>query len=74
MTRLVFGAALALMLGAPLIVFSHDAAFAEQQRATCSQARTACGTRRICQERYEECLRSGCWAVPLVKRCGYAKQ
>ena len=73
MRRLVLGAAFAAVLGTMLIAISHDVALA-QQRATCSQARSVCGKQRICQERFQACMRTGCWSVWRVRRCGYVKQ
>jgi hypothetical protein len=72
-THLVFGAVLAAMLSAPLVTMSYNEASA-QQRATCSQARSHCGTQRVCQRRYDACMETGCWSVGLVKRCGYEKE
>ena len=47
---------------------------AAQQRSTCSQARAHCGTQRVCQRRFENCMETGCWTVLMVKRCGYEKR
>jgi hypothetical protein len=69
--------ALATILAATLAVLfvaiSYNEASA-QLRVTCSQARSNCGTQRICQKRYEECMETGCWTVPLLKKCGYEKR
>jgi hypothetical protein len=73
MVRFVLVATLAAVLSVLTVVIPHNDASA-QQRATCSQARSACGTQRICRERYQECMRTGCWAARLVKRCGYTKE
>jgi len=54
MTYLVFGAVLAAMLSVPFVAMSSNEALA-QQRATCSQARSHCGTQRVCQRRYDAC-------------------
>jgi hypothetical protein len=72
MAHCVFGAVLA-MLSVPFVAIFYNEASA-QQRATCSQARLHCGTQRVCQRRYEACMRTGCWTVVLVKRCGYEKR
>jgi hypothetical protein len=45
-----------------------------QERATCSQARAHCGTQRVCQRRFDNCMQTGCWTVVMVKRCGYEKR
>jgi hypothetical protein len=73
MTYLVFGAVLAAMLSVPFVAMSSNEALA-QQRATCSQARSHCGTQRVCQRRYDACIETGCWKVGLIKRCGYEKE
>jgi hypothetical protein len=73
MTHLVLGTALAVMLSLPLVPIFYNTAEA-QERATCSQARSACGKQRACQKRYEACMRTGCWAALLVHRCGYVKR
>jgi hypothetical protein len=69
--------ALATILAATLAVLfvaiSYNEASA-QLRVTCSQARSNCGTQRICQKRYEACMETGCWTVPLLKKCGYEKR
>jgi hypothetical protein len=73
MTRLVFRTLLAAMLNVPSAAISFNEAPA-QQRATCSQARSQCGTQRVCQRRYDACMETGCWTVGFVKRCGYQKE
>src|SRR5215471_8341409 len=50
-------------------VMAADGAWAAVERASCSQARTACGTRKLCEDRYQACLQTGCWATRLIKRC-----
>jgi hypothetical protein len=72
MTRFVFRTILATGLSVPFAAISYSEAPA-QQRATCSQARSLCGTQPVCQRRYEACMQTGCWTVGLVKRCGYEK-
>jgi hypothetical protein len=69
----IFGVVVAAMLAVPFVAMSCSDASA-QQRATCSQARSHCGTQRVCQRRYETCVESGCWTVGLLKRCGYEKE
>jgi hypothetical protein len=73
MTYLIFGGVLAAMLSVPFLAMSSDKASA-QQRATCSQARSHCGTQRVCQTRYDACIDTGCWKVGRIKRCGYEKE
>jgi hypothetical protein len=73
MARVVVAIVLAAVLGVPLLALSYSMASA-QQRATCSQARALCGTQRVCQKRFENCMETGCWTVVLVKRCGYEKR
>jgi hypothetical protein len=73
MARFVVSAVLVAMLGVALLAVSWGAAWA-QERATCSQARVHCGTQRICQKRFENCMQTGCWTVVMVKRCGYEKR
>jgi hypothetical protein len=73
MAHFIFRTALMAMLSAPLVTISHSEASA-QERATCSQARSHCGTQRVCQRRYETCMQTGCWTVVLVKRCGYERR
>jgi hypothetical protein len=70
MARFVVSPVLVAMLA---LLASWGAAWA-QERATCSQARTHCGTQRVCQKRFENCMQTGCWTVILVKRCGYEKR
>ena len=72
MTRLALGTGLTLILAVPFAAISFTEAPA-QQRATCSQARSHCGTQPVCQRRYDTCMQTGCWTVGLIKRCGYAK-
>jgi hypothetical protein len=69
--------ALATILAATLAVLSVAISYNEasaQLRVTCSQARSNCGTQRICQKRYEACMETGCWTLPLLKKCGYEKR
>jgi hypothetical protein len=73
MARFVVATALVGMLAAPVLAMSCGAA-AAQQRSTCSQARAHCGTQRVCQRRFENCMETGCWTVLMVKRCGYEKR
>jgi len=73
MAHFVFGTILVAVLGAPFIAISYNEASA-QERGTCSQARSHCGTPSVCQRRYEACLQTGCWTVGPVKRCGYQQQ
>ena len=73
MARLIFGIALAPMLSVPVVAISDHGAWA-QERATCSQALSSCGTQRVCQRRYQACMRTGCWTALLVQRCGYVKR
>jgi hypothetical protein len=69
----VFGTVLAATLSVPFVAISYNEASA-QERATCSQARSNCGSQRTCQRRYEACMQTGCWTVLLVQRCGYQKR
>jgi hypothetical protein len=64
---------LAATLGVLFVAISYHEASA-QTRVTCSQARSNCGTQRICQKRYEACMETGCWTVSLLKKCGYEKR
>jgi hypothetical protein len=73
MIRLAVGTVLVAVLSVPLVAMSYNEA-AAQERATCSQARSQCGTQRVCQRRYDACMETGCWNVVLVKRCGYEKR
>jgi len=73
MARFVFATGLAAVLGMLLLAMSYGGASA-QERATCSQARAQCGTQRVCQRRFENCMQTGCWTVVMVKRCGYEKR
>jgi hypothetical protein len=73
MARFVVATALVGMLAAPLLAISCGDA-AAQQRSTCSQARAHCGTQRVCQRRFDNCMETGCWTVLMVKRCGYEKR
>src|SRR5213080_788209 len=73
MTHLVFRAVVATMLIVPFVAISYDKASA-QERLTCSQALSHCGTQPVCQRRYEACIEVGCWTVGLIKRCGYEKR
>jgi hypothetical protein len=73
MARLVVGTVLAAALSVSFVAMSCNEAMA-QERATCSQARSNCGTQRVCQRRYETCMQTGCWNVVLVKRCGYEQR
>jgi hypothetical protein len=73
MARLVVGTVLAAALSVSFVAMSCNEATA-QERATCSQARSNCGTQRVCQRRYETCMQTGCWNVVLVKRCGYEQR
>jgi hypothetical protein len=41
------------------LVMSYNDAHA-QQRATCSEARFSCGRQRVCEQRYRDCLQTGC--------------
>jgi hypothetical protein len=72
-THLRFGAVLAAALSVSFVAMSSNEASAIQ-RATCSQARSYCGTQRVCQRRYDACIKTGCWKVGLIKRCGYRKK
>jgi hypothetical protein len=56
-----------------LVAISYNAA-AAQERGTCSQARSQCGTQPVCQRRYQACMEIGCWTVGPSKRCGYLQQ
>jgi hypothetical protein len=71
MARFVIVPVLAAMLA--MLAFAWGAAWA-QERATCSQARAHCGTQRVCQRRFDNCMQTGCWTVVMVKRCGYEKR
>jgi hypothetical protein len=73
MTHFAFGTVLLVMLCVPFVSSSYNEASA-QDRETCSQARSHCGTQRVCQRRYETCMQTGCWTVGPVKRCGYQQQ
>src|SRR5262249_38799726 len=55
------------------LAISYNAA-AAQERGTCSQARSQCGTQPVCQRRYQACMETGCWIVGPLKRCGYQPQ
>jgi len=48
MAHFVFGTALAVMLSMQFLAISYNAA-AAQERGTCSQARSQCGTQPVCQ-------------------------
>jgi hypothetical protein len=61
------------ILSMPFVAISYYEASA-QERGTCSQARSHCGTQRVCQRRYEACMQTGCWTVGPVKRCGFQQQ
>jgi hypothetical protein len=69
----VFGIVLAAMLSVPIVVISYNEASA-QEPPTCLQARSYCGTQRICNKRYEACMQTGCWTVGFLKKCGYQKR
>jgi hypothetical protein len=71
MARFVVVPVLVAMLA--LLAVPWSAAWA-QERATCSQARAHCGTQRVCQRRFDNCMQTGCWTVVMVKRCGYEKR
>ena len=71
MARFVVVPVLATMLA--FLTLTWGAAWA-QERATCSQARAHCGTQRVCQRRFDNCMQTGCWTVVMVKRCGYEKR
>jgi len=73
MAHFAFVTVLVVMLSVPFVAISYDDASA-QERESCSQARSHCGTQPVCQRRYESCMQTGCWAVGLVKRCGYQQQ
>jgi hypothetical protein len=73
MAHFVFGTVVIAALSVPFVAMSYNEASA-QERATCSQARSHCGTQRVCQRRYEACMETGCWKVTLVRRCGYEKR
>jgi hypothetical protein len=64
---------LVAVLGMAFVAMPSNEASA-QPRATCSEARFACGKQRVCRERYRTCMQSGCWAVWRVRRCGYVKE
>jgi hypothetical protein len=72
MTHFIFLTILVTMLSVPFAAITYSQASA-QQRATCSQARSLCGTQPVCKRRYDSCMETGCWTVGLVKRCGYEK-
>jgi hypothetical protein len=73
MAHFVFGAAVAVMLSVPFVAIAYNGA-AAQERGTCSQARSQCGTQPVCQRRYQACMETGCWTVGPLKRCGYLQQ
>jgi hypothetical protein len=73
MAHFAFVTVLVVMLSVPFVAISYDDASA-QERESCSQARSHCGTQPVCQRRYESCMQTGCWTVGLVKRCGYQQQ
>jgi len=73
MAHFIFGTALAVMLSVPFVAVPYNVASA-QERETCSQARSHCGTQPVCQRRYQACLETGCWTVGPLKRCGYQQQ
>jgi hypothetical protein len=64
-------AALAAIVCMPFIVLSCDEARA---RTTCSEARSLCGKQRVCRERFQACMRTGCWAVWRLRKCGYVRE
>jgi hypothetical protein len=68
-----FRTVLAIILSLPLVAIACSEAPA-QERATCSQARSSCGKRPVCQRRHDACIETGCWTVGLIKRCGYEKR
>src|ERR1700756_1487337 len=72
MAHFVFPA-VAVILSVPFVAISYNAA-AAQERGTCSQARSQCGTQPVCQRRYQACMETGCWTVGPLKRCGYLQQ
>ena len=69
----LFAALVAGGLGTLLVLVSSDAALAAQ-RLTCSRALQACGKQRICQQRFQDCMETGCWTVWRVRRCGYERR
>lgn len=74
MARLIISIVLVAMLAMlALLAVPWGVAWA-QERATCSQARAHCGTQRVCQRRFDNCMQTGCWTVVMVKRCGYEKR
>src|SRR5215475_13856199 len=66
MAHFGFGAAVAVMLSVPFVAIAYNAA-AAQERGTCSQARSQCGTQPVCQRRYQACMETGCWTVGPLK-------
>jgi len=61
MAHFVFPA-VAVILSVPFVAISYNAATA-QERGTCSQARSQCGTQPVCQRPYQACMETGCWTV-----------
>jgi hypothetical protein len=57
MAHFVFPA-VAVILSVPFVAISYNAA-AAQERGTCSQARSQCGTQPVCQRRYQACMETG---------------
>src|SRR6266550_777098 len=55
MARFVVSPVLVAMLA---LIAPWGAAWA-QERATCSQARAHCGTQRVCQKRFDNCMQTG---------------
>jgi hypothetical protein len=69
----VFGTFLAVTLSVAFVAIPSNEASA-QETPTCSQARSYCGTQRICQKRYEACMQTGCWTVGFLRKCKYQKR
>ena len=63
--------ALAAIIGMAFLVISYDEASA---RMTCSEARSLCGKQRVCGERFQTCMRTGCWAAWRLRKCGYVQE
>jgi hypothetical protein len=74
MSHLGLGKVFVAALGLAFLTIPHNEAYAQKQQATCSWARSLCGRQPVCQRRYEACIRTGCWAVWRLRKCGYAKQ
>jgi hypothetical protein len=64
-------AVLATIISMPFAAISKDEAYA---RTTCSEARSHCGKQRVCRQRFQNCMRTGCWVVWRLRKCGYVQE